>query len=134
MLDEQMAAVGKIGAGCLPLPPQITDQLVGSPSVQEIVVEELITQGRVVEAVVDALQKQEDLLREVEIPAHVLRLPEGKDAGFGLGRDHLHVVGSDLPDAPDMRPQAEGVSDAPLPDELLVELADLGSDSSIRRS
>ena len=51
---------------------------------------------------------------------------KGKDARFGLRWDHLHVVVGDPADLPDMRPQGEGISDVPLPDELLVKLADLG--------
>ena len=56
VLDQEMAAVGKIGPRRLPLPLQMADQLVGRRLVQEIVAAELILQGRVVEAAVDALR------------------------------------------------------------------------------
>ena len=81
---------------------------------------------RLLEARLHRLEEQPHPLGEEELPVPLVGAPERGHGRRGPRRLHDHVVVGDPAHPPDLGAQGEAVPHRALPDELLVELSDLG--------
>ena len=122
-LGQQVVAVGQRGAGGLALAAQIGEQGASRRGCQVVVGRQLAGEIRIVQLAVGGFKQAADPLRQRPGAALFLGAPKRDQGVAAAAGDRLHLVGGDAGDAPDLVAQREGVTERPLPDELLVELA-----------
>ncbi len=125
-LDDDPPGVRQRPRGAA-LRAQQLDQRGGGAGGQAVLVDQPPGQRRVVEVRFRLRQEGGDPRRQERAAVAPVGAPEGGHRGRSRGRRDQHVVVRDLLDPPALHAEREGVAQLALPDELLVQLADLGA-------